>query len=314
MGSRLFLELIWKDQAGLFEVATTLTSRQHLSFDDAVKARGMNYFAPLPRARPRFRDKDVVDTGNVLWVDIDSRDALSRVERSLHPVDIHPSAIVDSGNKGYWLYFKLDRHIRTKQIVELNKRLIALVDGDRACSNPSRVARIPGSIHPGSGKTVTLIDMPGTRFDPNQIFALTAAVDAEEGAKPEESPELQLGSFGPVPAFTAAEHAYIRSRPAAGPGTDRSAVEQRLFTKMIYAGWSDEAIIAFADRYQLPKHMEERSRSHSYRWIELSLRNAHAYIEQMSLTLSMEICVSIVRHVVLNSTFAKSLSVWTDRQ
>lgn len=286
-----FLTFIWKGQEGLFEVARTPDKRRQLPLDQAVAAQGMNFFAPLARVRRRGRDEDVASTGNVVWVDIDSRDALVRVEKILDPLGLHPSAIVDSTNKGYWLYYKLDGHIPAHEIELLNKGLAALIGGDRGCWHRSRIARLPGSVHEKSGKTVTVVEMTAVLFDPDALCVFREVAPTQgKGTQPTALAQATLierrgkvVAFSSFPRLTRAQWRYISERPAQGEGIDRSSFEYSIYMKLILQGWDDDQIIAFADQTRLAKHTEELERRHSYEWIERSLRKAHTHIEENSL-------------------------------
>jgi hypothetical protein len=145
-----FLKFVWEGQSGVFELCPWPNSREHFDRSTALASlRGKRFFAPLARRHPGSTKADVAEVGNVLWADIDDLEARNLINARLRAYHLAPSALVFSGQKGYWVYIKLSVPIPTPQIEHLNKGLATLLDGDR-CWNCDRIARLPGSIHPDS--------------------------------------------------------------------------------------------------------------------------------------------------------------------
>jgi predicted P-loop ATPase len=102
----------------------------------------------LPRAAQGTGTADSVESGCVVWADLDDKDfkggrreIISKLER----LDPFPSAIVVSGG-GLHLYYFLGEDTPAHEIEEANKRLAALSGGDK-CHDRARVLRLPYSWH-----------------------------------------------------------------------------------------------------------------------------------------------------------------------
>src|SRR5437899_2997898 len=69
------------------------------------------YVGLLPRVREGATKEDVVPFGNVVWLDVDSRDALDHLA-VFGKVGLAPNLVVDSGG-GFWFYWKLNELVPT---------------------------------------------------------------------------------------------------------------------------------------------------------------------------------------------------------
>ena len=290
--TRQFLSFMWAGQNGSFELDNDPSHRSFWSLDDALaNLDGKTLFAPLARTRRRGRKIDVNPTGNVLWIDIDSRDAPERVQERLLPLGLEPSVLVDSGNKGYWVYFKLTNLIPTDEVEALNRGLADLLDGDR-CGNRDRIARLPNSLHPKSGKLARIVEFSSTSYPPDAFKDISRLsqprIDVSENPALTDNPSARLAAFGEFPALSPRLWQYITSRPKWNPALwDRSAVEFQIFQVLIAHRWSDEQIVAFADAYRLPRHMEERRRDkqlnrNPYAWTHRTIRNARKVLAKQA--------------------------------
>ena len=281
---RAAIEFIWNGQTGLAELAWDYDKRIHLPVAAALATlHSYRVYAPLLRAQPRSIKNAVAAVGNVIWTDLDSRDGLNRIKDFASKQGITPSLVVDSGNKGFWLYLKLDQLIATDTIEALNKGLLRLVEGDRGSWNRDRLARLPGSIHPESKRTAQVVALTGAIHDPASLMFL----EGVSGVTPPE-PELLIsdqkegrtGHLEPLPRLRGDLRNYIDRKPEKGSEVDRSAVEQAIFTTLVRQGWSESEIIEYANFHELPRHRQEYARHRDYRWTIRSIENAKAYLNK----------------------------------
>jgi hypothetical protein len=84
--------------------------------------------------------KEFIQDVVALWVDIDSTDGLSGLDRVLTP-----TLIVKSG-KGYHFYWKLSNPVKANNNIELIlKGLSTVLNGDSAATDLTRMLRLPGT-------------------------------------------------------------------------------------------------------------------------------------------------------------------------
>jgi hypothetical protein len=281
--NRKAIEFIWSGQTGLAEVVWDYGKRRHLSVPEALDSLAdYRVFSPLLRTYAGSTKEAVTPLGNVLWTDIDSRDGLDRIKGFAAEQKLTPSVVVDSGNKGFWLYLKLDRLIPAKRIEALNKGLAHLTGGDKAAWNRDRLARLPGSVHPASNKTAELIALTGATHDPASLTRLdpNSEFHSKRHLTLVDTDESPVGKFGSFPQLRPELWTYIRSRPSQGQGIDRSAREQEIFVALLAQGWLASEVIAFADHYRLPRHRQELAKHGDYQWTKRSLNNAAIYLDE----------------------------------
>ena len=102
----------------------------------------------LPRSEKGRGTADSVESGGVLWADIDdkdhngSRDVVWTLVRSL---PVPPSVVVQSGG-GLHLYFFLNTEYPADEIAEMNERIAKMCGGD-SCHDKARILRLPTSFH-----------------------------------------------------------------------------------------------------------------------------------------------------------------------
>lgn len=118
------------------------------------------------------------------WADLDwkmypgGKDEATSALRSITP---KPSAVVCSGG-GFHAYWTLTAPLAPENSRTLNKRLAAELRSDPAVVNPSRVMRLPGSIHrknPDNLKPVKLLALhPERRYDLAAFDAMPVIVEA----------------------------------------------------------------------------------------------------------------------------------------
>jgi hypothetical protein len=288
--TRGFLSFLWSGQSGYFELARFPNQRR--LYDSVAEAladiAGKRFFAPLARTRRGSTGEDVSVHGNVLWVDMDTLTAEALIDARLRPLGLDPSAVIYSGNKGYWAFFKLKEAIPTDDVERLNKSLARLLDADTCWDRP-RIARLPGSVHPDSGNTARVVEQSERVHEWERVsIALEAACPSAAPGPPatrsrslsQDSVEGRFTAFGERAPLSRELWDYIKRRPARGQGCDRSAVEQQIFATLVVAGWTDEQIVAFADACRLPRHTEERAKRSN--WTERSINKARTYIGDTS--------------------------------
>jgi hypothetical protein len=270
-------------------------------------APSMRFFGPLARKSKGMEKADVADTGNVVWVDIDDLAGQQRIEEALQPLGLRPSLVLFSGQKGYWAYFKLDRLIPTQEIETLNQRLALAVGGDSAW-NSNRIARMPYSVHPATGAVARLVDWTGSLYSPMALDVLPelplppVGRPGEEAQEPIEPSDLDSTAF-PLPKLSAPLWAYIRASPRRKQGWDRSEVEQSIFYALVQQEWSDKQIVAFANAYRLPRHMEERAnKRRKGDWTLWSIRRARLKARQESQSASSLIDREDIERLVCKKT------------
>lgn len=277
--ARKAVEFIWDGQTGLAEMCVAPSNRNYFEISEALDDLGSyRYFAPLTRVREGSKKKDISPVGNVLWVDIDRRDAPELTQSGLAPYGVTPSLIIDSGNKGFWMYLKLDHLIPSEQIEQMNRGLASLVLADSSW-DMGRIARMPGSVNQGSGRMSTVYELTGSVYDPEDLRFLEELADIRTPAlaAPDDMPVLRVDF--PQANLPAPLWMYIRDHPEMGIGIDRSNEEQKIFTALEGQGWTDEQIISFADFHRLPRHREELRRHKDYRWTKRSIASARKYIQ-----------------------------------
>jgi hypothetical protein len=250
-----FLKFVWEGQSGVFELCPWPNSREHFDRSTALASlRGKRFFAPLARRHPGSTKADVAEVGNVLWADIDDLEARNLINARLRAYHLAPSALVFSGQKGYWVYIKLSVPIPTPQIEHLNKGLATLLDGDR-CWNCDRIARLPGSIHPDSGNTAAVVAFSEAVYTQTQLAFLSDLADSAPQATSATTVHATATvrvQFPAAPRLGQRARMYVRQCPRKGEGYDRSKEEQRIFYTLAGQGWTDEQIISFADAHRLP--------------------------------------------------------------
>jgi hypothetical protein len=279
---RQLVSFIWAGQDGLAEVAYEYSQRRHMPVDQALITLGeYRVFAPMLRHRDGSTKADVTPLGNVLWADVDRRDAPESFKEFTQVTGVIPSAVIDSGNKGFWMYLKLDHLIPKAEVERMNSGLAWLLDADHS-GNVDRLARLPGSINQNSGRRAEVTEFTAVLHDPTVLGFLSAAA-----TEPSNSPETDFLDEGPrglvhFPAMAKLSEPlwmYIRRHPRWGEGYDRSEEEHKIIVALCGQGWSDEEIIAFADAYRLPRHRQERMKNGNYSWTERSITRGRTWIE-----------------------------------
>ncbi len=251
---------------------------------------GWSFFAPVPRIAVGNTKKHCAKSFNWLWIDID-REAgadpnhlVMEMRSSLGRLNLWPTAIVYSGNRGIHAYWMLDQDLAIEQIEAYNKALAQILEGD-SCHDRTHFFRHPGTINSKSGNLARIMEISGeiipvSRLDvlgpvnvedcdpaasataPRPIPRRTAAQDdawlrAAESLTGWKEPEhLKLGGLAEW------EKCYMTTRPSKGwtrHGQCRSEVEQSLVNRLAgkQFGASDRQIHAIADE-GFAKHRDRR--------------------------------------------------------
>lgn len=151
--------------------------------------------------------------------------------------------------------------------------------------NRDRIARLPGSIHPQSGKRAGVVSFSAATHDPDQLSFLldeVPAAAARTDTTSDEALSFEAVKWPGHPALSDVLWEYIERRPRRGQyGYDRSNVEMGIFTALVHQGWTDEEIIGFANVY-LPRHRQDFARFKDFRWTLRSLEKARVRATEIS--------------------------------
>ena len=143
--------------------------RQLYTRDAALASlAGNDVFGPVARV-PRD-SAQVVEEGNVLWADIDEADGLD--ERLATRVSVAPSVLLDSGNRGFWAFWKLNRPIPAAELESLNRGLAHQLGGDVGSVRRTQLARLPGSRRKETGRVAKVVAFAPVSYDPQQLAAV----------------------------------------------------------------------------------------------------------------------------------------------
>jgi DNA-binding MarR family transcriptional regulator len=265
------------------------------SADDLVAA-GVDYFGPVARKRRRPRPaskRDVADTTNVVWLDLDpAPDAevddgpalVAEARRwldALRALGLRPSVYVFSG-RGSWAYWKLDRHIPQAEAEDLMRRLYAVFRPGGSEHDIGRVARMPGSTNEKTGLRAFVMAIDEARWGPHKLRRLLPEADPGDGATKAVEYDRTLKPGGKLPALHLPDDlaGYMAARPSkrerVKQGIDGSSREQAIVARLVNAGSSDAQVVLFFDHHRLPRHMEERRKRRNYGWLAMGIANARA--------------------------------------
>ncbi|MGL6351453.1 MAG: hypothetical protein ACRC2U_16745, partial [Aeromonas sp.] len=88
-----------------------------------------------------------------------------------------PSFQVTTGGKSIHTYWVLTEPVAPAEWKPLQADLIEFADGDRSCKNPSRVMRLPGFVHPETGRRAEVINATDRRYSFAELRALVPVVE-----------------------------------------------------------------------------------------------------------------------------------------
>ncbi len=271
------LRLIWDgyEDRIYFEICTSSFKRSHhQDLDGAIKAaKDAEFYGLLPRKREGSKKPDVIDQGNLLWVDLDFAEAEALVPEVLEPLGLVPTIVVFSG-RGFWFLWKLLKPVAKETIERMNKRLVALLDGDSGPTDCTRITRVPGSINKKHAHKppveVRFLDgdlrytigdfdqaLPSVppaepssySFSKNHFFSPNDRVEGIQWTDPDwlGRPDLAAYVFGD-------KH-----------DGDRSQIEAQVAAKLLSCGWCSGEIHAFFRKYRLPRYLidQKTGRAHN---------------------------------------------------
>ncbi len=265
------IRLLWGGygEEVFFEIRPRVsTIKYETDLERAVEiAKESSFIGILPRRREGSKSHDVVLKGNVVWVDIDSPNALGLIDSKLRPLGLVPTIVMSSGH-GYWLYWKLVDLSSPSVIENINRGLSAVLGGD-ACHDRTRICRVPGSFNTkyGEKRPVEIIEineellyyplsfravLPRKKKAPAQVVNLKGSTSQEDD---------RITRFERTdPDWTGKEDlaAYVKGEVPAG--ADRSQIEFRIASILTYAGWSRGEIRGYFEANQLPRHLQNMKR------------------------------------------------------
>jgi hypothetical protein len=282
-----------------------------------LRQDGWKFFAPVPRIAEGNRKEHCADSFDCLWVDVDREPGadpdsiLADLRSLLQPLDVWPTALVFSGNRGVHAYWKLGDDLPIEQIEAYNRALAHLVGGD-SCHDRTHIFRHPGTVNEKSGRLAEIIEIgaeviPVDRLDhlgpvhaepdaPRVSATPSTAVTKSEPQKEEwlRAAEALNGWQEPADVdlrgIAEWEKEYMFARPAKGwkrhrPGClrigkcdgrckSRSDVEQSLVYRVAgkQFGGSDRQIREIAD-HCFARHREEVPKQ-GYRYIDRCITKA----------------------------------------
>lgn len=155
------------------------------------------YFGVAPRVRESGTKADV-EVVHALWVDIDTKKSV--VELLMSGLD--PSAVVKTGSEGHLhAYWALSKPLDVAEAERLNKALAARLGGDPACTDASRIMRMPGTYNFKHDRPVRaeLISCEGVRHEVSDLkVALAEQLESADEAKPKIKARGEANASGPV--------------------------------------------------------------------------------------------------------------------
>jgi hypothetical protein len=101
------------------------------------------YISVVARTR-RSGKKQAVGDSHLIWCEIDAPDASGR----LAGARVKPTLSVESGSAGHMhAYWRVNRRLDVELLERANSALVAELGGDPACTDASRILRIPGTLN-----------------------------------------------------------------------------------------------------------------------------------------------------------------------
>jgi hypothetical protein len=277
------LRLIWDgyEDGVYFETCSSPISRSHhRDLEGAITAaHEAQFFGLLPRKREGSKKPDVIDQGNVLWVDLDFPEAGALVAEMLEPLGLLPTMVICSG-RGYWFFWKLNDAAPKGDIEQMNKRLVRLLGGDSGSTDCTRIARVPGSTNTKHAHKpcvevrfldeslryaigdfdralpkVPAVGSPSSSYSTNHVFDPNDRVEGIEWTDPDWLGRPDLA-------------AYVFGGRRDG---DRSHTEAQVAAKLLSCGWCRGEIHTFFRKYGLPRYLldQRTGRAHNLDlWID----------------------------------------------
>ena len=263
------LRLIWDgyEDGVYFETGSSPIKRSHHpDLEGAISAaHDAQFFGLLPRKREGSKKPDVIDQGNVLWVDLDFPEAWELVVEVLDPLGLLPTMVICSG-RGYWFFWKLHDAAPKGNIEQMNKRLVRLLGGDSGSTDCTRIARVPGSINTKHAHKpcvevrfldeslryaigdfdralpkVPVVGSPSPSYSNDHVFNPNDRVEGIEWRQP------CWGSRDDLVGY------LFEGRPVA----DRSKAEFSIVCKLLSSGWCRGEIRALFELHRPSRYQED---------------------------------------------------------
>lgn len=133
-----------------------------------------------------------------------------------------PTFQVDTGGKSIHSYWVFESPIYIDVWSQLQKDLLEFTDGDRKICNPSRVMRLAGAWHLGTGQQTRIVSESGKKYS---FEELRSAIPERENPQPTYQPPLDLNS-GDVPLselLKKSERDLLNSGVGSGSRNDEGA-------------------------------------------------------------------------------------------
>jgi Fe2+ or Zn2+ uptake regulation protein len=201
--AKRFLELLGKDRAATWLRSIKpgrngasehqgLAGKADLNWITSKTNAGFNLFAVIGNATAAtgkgggVQDTDITGVPALFVEWDDGADIDTQAQRWQELELPEPTLMVSTGGKSVHCYWVLLEPISSEQWKQITARLIAHCNSDKACSNPSRVMRLPGSIYydKKTGEPTgqcRIIAAAGHRY---AAFDIDAALPAPAPAKP----------------------------------------------------------------------------------------------------------------------------------
>ncbi len=104
-----------------------------------------------------------------------------------------PTFQVDTGGKSVHSYWVFDQPIGVDEWRSLQSDFLEFANADRSIKNPSRVMRLAGSIHQGTGQQATIITQSGQRYSYQELRAvIPEQTKPERKQRPQQSVTVGL--------------------------------------------------------------------------------------------------------------------------
>lgn len=181
--SPLLVEVRWRRSGGMGRCFVPIARLDAAA--DAVACRSGStdvFVGVLPRWRLGGGRSSVADQARVVWVDIDSGGASSRLD-AFAPA---PSMVVASGGSGHLhAYWRLASPADPVLVERVNRRLAVALGGDLQCADRARILRPAGTVNHGRDRApVRLVALSG---QPVALSRLEAALSGVAASTPPRS-------------------------------------------------------------------------------------------------------------------------------
>jgi predicted P-loop ATPase len=232
--AKRFLELLGKDRAATWLRSIKpgrngasehqgLAGKADLNWITSKTNAGFNLFAVIGNATAAtgkgggVQDTDITGVPALFVEWDDGADIDTQAQRWQELELPEPTLMVSTGGKSVHCYWVLLEPISSEQWKQITARLIAHCNSDKACSNPSRVMRLPGSIYydkktgeptgqcriiAAAGHRYAAFDIEGCLPAPAPAKPVTAAPSRQFEPRPEA--EL-IDALRQVPVFAHGE-------------------------------------------------------------------------------------------------------------